>query len=119
MPDQLFHISISILALDHRNHYWLATVLGASFKPTRFNPPFRPHEDVFVCRRMLTTPAVCIVSGIYRYVAFMVAYRGMYMLNWVFRAYNEFGYRHHPLLYIGSIVQVSLILIFFVEHVTR
>jgi len=41
------------------------------------------------------------------YVFFVGIYRLMYIFNWVHRAYNEPGYRHHLVVYIAGVLQVD------------
>jgi len=40
-------------------------------------------------------------------------YRAIYILNWIYRANTERGYRHHPLTYICAVIQVLLYSKFF------
>lgn len=49
----------------------------------------------------------------------MVAYRAFYVLNWVFRAYNERGYTHHLLLYATAAVHVGVYVVFIVDRKCR
>ncbi|CAN0428897.1 unnamed protein product [Ectocarpus sp. 12 AP-2014] len=53
------------------------------------------------------------------YVTLMGAYRALYILNWVHRSYNEYGYRHHPLVYAAGIVQTGMYLMFLVDRRVR
>ncbi|CAN0013928.1 unnamed protein product, partial [Ectocarpus sp. 12 AP-2014] len=53
------------------------------------------------------------------YVTLMGAYRALYILNWVYRSCNEYGYRHNPLVYAGGIVQTGMYLMFLVDRRVR
>ncbi|CAM9894387.1 unnamed protein product, partial [Hapterophycus canaliculatus] len=53
------------------------------------------------------------------YVFLLGAYRSLYLLNWVWRAYNETGYRHHVLLYFAGLVQTLLYADFFYYYAIR
>jgi len=47
------------------------------------------------------------------YVFFMGAYRALYILNWIYRANTEKGYRHHWIVYICGVIQTLLYADFF------
>ena len=47
------------------------------------------------------------------YVFLLGIYRVFYIINWVFRAYYEPGYRHHYPVYVSGVVQVLLYIEFF------
>ena len=47
------------------------------------------------------------------YVFFLGAYRGLYILNWVYRSYYEQFYRHNWLVYVSGAVQTALYVDFF------
>ena len=47
------------------------------------------------------------------YVFFLGAYRGLYILNWVYRSYYEFHYRHNWLVYFCGFLQTCLYVDFF------
>lgn len=51
------------------------------------------------------------------YILFMGAYRALYILNWVYRAYYEPGYRHHYVVYFCGVLQTALYLDFFYYYV--
>jgi ER lumen protein retaining receptor len=51
------------------------------------------------------------------YVFFLGAYRGLYILNWVYRSYYEQFYRHNWLVYISGAVQTALYVDFFYYYV--
>eukprot|EP00903_Cladosiphon_okamuranus_P020998 g19290.t1 len=51
------------------------------------------------------------------YVALLGTYRALYILNWVYRAYNEAGYTHHILLYFAALVQTLLYVDFFYYYI--
>ncbi|CAM9987282.1 unnamed protein product [Ascophyllum nodosum] len=51
------------------------------------------------------------------YVFLLGAYRVLYILNWVYRAFYEFGYKHHPLLYFAGMVQTLLYVDFFYYYI--
>lgn len=47
------------------------------------------------------------------YIFFMGAYRALYILNWIYRAYTEKHYIHHYLVYFCGVVQTLLYADFF------
>jgi hypothetical protein len=49
----------------------------------------------------------------WRFVLLMALYRGLYILNWVYRCYTEVGYRHHYEVYAAGVVQTALYSRFF------
>ncbi|KAJ8601205.1 hypothetical protein CTAYLR_003261 [Chrysophaeum taylorii] len=51
------------------------------------------------------------------YVFFLGAYRGLYILNWVYRSYYEQFYRHNWLVYVCGAVQTALYVDFFYYYV--
>lgn len=51
------------------------------------------------------------------YIFFMGAYRGLYILNWVYRAYHEPFYQHHYLVYFCGCLQTLLYVDFFYYYV--
>lgn len=51
------------------------------------------------------------------YIFFMGAYRALYILNWIYRAYTEKYYRHHYVVYFCGIVQTLLYADFFYYYV--
>ena len=53
------------------------------------------------------------------YIFFMGAYRGLYILNWIYRANTEKNYRHHWVVYICGVVQTLLYADFFYYYVKR
>lgn len=44
-------------------------------------------------------------------------YRGLYIINWIYRAHTEKGYRHHFVVYICGVIQVLLYSSFFKVYV--
>lgn len=53
------------------------------------------------------------------YVFLLGTYRALYIFNWVYRAYTEAHYQHHPLLYFAALVQTLLYADFFYYYVIR
>ena len=53
------------------------------------------------------------------YVFFMGAYRALYILNWIYRANTEKGYRHHWIVYICGVIQTLLYADFFYYYLKR
>lgn len=53
------------------------------------------------------------------YVFFLGAYRFLYILNWVYRAYHEPFYRHNYIVYACGILQTVLYLDFFYYYFQR
>lgn len=51
------------------------------------------------------------------YIFFMGAYRGLYILNWVYRSYFEIHYRHHFVVYFCGVVQTLLYADFFYYYI--
>jgi len=51
------------------------------------------------------------------YIFFMGSYRALYILNWVYRAYYEPGYRHHYVVYFCGVLQTALYVDFFYYYV--
>lgn len=47
------------------------------------------------------------------YIFFMGAYRALYIVNWIYRAYYEPGYRHHYVVYFCGVLQTLLYVDFF------
>ena len=47
------------------------------------------------------------------YVFFLGAYRFLYILNWIYRSYNEPFYQHNWVAYVCGVVQTGLYLDFF------
>ncbi len=41
-------------------------------------------------------------------IFFMVAYRALYIVNWVYRCYFEAGYCHHYVVYFCGVLQTLL-----------
>ncbi len=53
------------------------------------------------------------------YIFFMGAYRGLYILNWIYRANTEKNYRHHWVVYICGVIQTLLYADFFYYYLKR
>lgn len=53
------------------------------------------------------------------YVFFLGAYRALYILNWVYRAYTEPFYKHNWVVYACGVVQTCLYLDFFYYFILR
>jgi len=51
------------------------------------------------------------------YIFFMGAYRALYILNWIYRAYNEPHYKHHFVVYFCGVLQTLLYADFFYYYV--
>lgn len=51
------------------------------------------------------------------YIFFMGAYRGLYILNWIYRAYHEPFYQHHFVVYFCGVLQTVLYADFFYYYV--
>jgi len=51
------------------------------------------------------------------YIFFMGAYRALYILNWIYRAYNEPYYKHHYVVYFCGVLQTLLYVDFFYYYV--
>jgi len=51
------------------------------------------------------------------YVFFMGAYRALYILNWIYRAYHEPFYQHHFVVYFCGVLQTLLYVDFFYYYV--
>jgi len=51
------------------------------------------------------------------YVFFMGAYRALYILNWIYRSYNEPFYQHHFVVYVCGVLQTLLYVDFFYYYV--
>ncbi|KAJ1460002.1 ER lumen protein retaining receptor-domain-containing protein [Pelagophyceae sp. CCMP2097] len=51
------------------------------------------------------------------YVFFLGAYRGLYILNWVYRSYYEPFYRHNWIVYVSGAAQTALYIDFFYYYV--
>ena len=47
------------------------------------------------------------------YIFFMGAYRFLYILNWIWRSYNEAYYQHHFVVYFCGVLQTLLYVDFF------
>jgi ER lumen protein retaining receptor len=47
------------------------------------------------------------------YIFFMGAYRALYIVNWIYRAHTEKGYKHHWVVYFCGVVQTLLYADFF------
>jgi len=47
------------------------------------------------------------------YIFFMGAYRALYIVNWIYRAYYEANYRHHYVVYFCGVLQTALYVDFF------
>jgi len=52
------------------------------------------------------------------YIFFMGAYRAMYILNWIYRAYHEPYYQHHYVVYFCGVLQTLLYADFFYYYLT-
>jgi ER lumen protein retaining receptor len=52
------------------------------------------------------------------YIFFMGAYRAMYILNWIYRAYHEPYYQHHYVVYFCGVLQTLLYVDFFYYYLT-
>eukprot|EP00752_Nemacystus_decipiens_P013858 g12304.t1 len=53
------------------------------------------------------------------YVSLLSSYRGFYGLNWIYRAYTEPYYTHHPTLYVAAVVHVGMYVVFLVDRKCR
>mmetsp|Transcript_13144 Transcript_13144/g.18442 ORF Transcript_13144/g.18442 Transcript_13144/m.18442 type:complete len:214 (-) Transcript_13144:377-1018(-) len=53
------------------------------------------------------------------YIFFMGAYRALYIVNWVYRAFNEPFYQHHFVVYFCGVLQTLLYADFFYYYVKR
>jgi ER lumen protein retaining receptor len=53
------------------------------------------------------------------YIFCMGAYRGLYILNWIYRANTEKNYRHHWVVYVCGVLQTLLYADFFYYYVKR
>lgn len=53
------------------------------------------------------------------YIFFMGAYRALYILNWIYRAYTEKGYQHHWVVYLCGVLQTMLYVDFFYYYFKR
>lgn len=53
------------------------------------------------------------------YVFLLGTYRSLYIVNWVYRAYTEFNYRHNILVYFAGLVQTLLYADFFYYYAIR
>lgn len=53
------------------------------------------------------------------YIFFMGAYRAFYILNWIYRSYNEPYYHHHYVVYFCGVLQTLLYADFFYYYLTR
>ena len=53
------------------------------------------------------------------YVFFLGAYRLLYILNWVYRAYHEVYYKHNWVVYICATIQTGLYIDFFYYYIQR
>jgi hypothetical protein len=53
------------------------------------------------------------------YVFLLGIYRGLYILNWVYRSYHEAFYEHNWVVYICGFVQTALYLDFFYYYFLR
>lgn len=53
------------------------------------------------------------------YIFFMGAYRFLYILNWIYRAYTEKGYQHHYVVYLCGVLQTLLYVDFFYYYFKR
>lgn len=51
------------------------------------------------------------------YVFFMGAYRFLYILNWIYRSYNEPYYQHHFVVYFCGVLQTLLYVDFFYYYI--
>lgn len=51
------------------------------------------------------------------YIFFMGAYRALYILNWIYRAYHEPYYQHHFVVYFCGVLQTVLYADFFYYYV--
>jgi len=51
------------------------------------------------------------------YIFFMGAYRGLYILNWIYRSYHEAFYHHHFVVYFCGVLQTLLYADFFYYYV--
>ena len=51
------------------------------------------------------------------YIFFMGAYRALYIVNWIYRAYYEPGYRHHYVVYFCGVLQTALYVDFFYYYI--
>eukprot|EP00525_Craspedostauros_australis_P010474 CAMPEP_0198133492 /NCGR_PEP_ID=MMETSP1442-20131203/59591_1 /TAXON_ID= /ORGANISM="Craspedostauros australis, Strain CCMP3328" /LENGTH=163 /DNA_ID=CAMNT_0043794613 /DNA_START=1474 /DNA_END=1965 /DNA_ORIENTATION=- len=51
------------------------------------------------------------------YIFFMGAYRALYILNWIYRANTEKGYKHHWVVYFCGVLQTLLYADFFYYYI--
>lgn len=71
-------------------------------------------ESVAIIPQLITLQRYNEVENLTsEYIFFLGLYRGLYILNWVYRAYTEASYHHHYVAYIFGILQTALYVDFF------
>lgn len=103
---------------------FITHLIGIGFAPSKFSM----IEGLWTFSIYLESIAILpqlIVLQRYRevenltgnYIFFMGAYRALYILNWVYRAYHEIYYQHHFVVYFCGVLQTLLYVDFFYYYV--
>lgn len=94
--------SFSWWVLDNRGFFmmieacWTASIL---LEPVALIPQMRLYQATGRPRESLDAGGFLFLMG---------AYRALYVLNWIYRAHAERGYRHHFLVYTAGVVQAGI-----------
>lgn len=52
-------------------------------------------------------------------MSLLASYRALYILNWIYRSYREFRYKHNPLVYMASAIQTGMYIVYLVDRKCR
>ncbi|CBJ30852.1 conserved unknown protein [Ectocarpus siliculosus] len=99
---------------DASLHYYLPGVLRFAWNFSEVLEPLAVVPQLLVFRGSTDAGRLG-----WTYVTLMGAYRALYILNWVYLSYNDYAYRHHPLVYAAGIVQTGMYLMFLVDRRVR
>jgi len=104
-----------VLAITGGQSYMVAAVVGGIYSLQELLWEFSIIlEAVAIVPQLSLLRKYRIVDNLTgNYVFFMGVYRFLYIINWVFRAHYEPGYRHHYVVYACGCLQVALYMDFF------
>ncbi|CAM9557979.1 unnamed protein product, partial [Ectocarpus sp. 4 AP-2014] len=94
--------------------HYLPGVIGLAWNFSQVLEPLAVVPQLLVSRGSTDTGRLG-----WTYVTLICAHRALYILNWVYRSYNEHGYRYIPLVYAAGTVQTGIYLMFLVDRRVR
>ena len=74
-------------------------------------------ESIAILPQLLVLRRYRLVENLTgKFVFFLGVYRSLYIVNWIYRAHTESGYRHHWVVYTCGVVQSLLYFDFFYQY---